>query len=299
MIENQSFSQIFKVFIVLLPIILLLSLASCTPLGLLNAVIPSNHYKQSVDIAFGNGELQKLDVYRPTEPCKSCPVVIWVYGGAWNSGDKEEYQFIGEAFTSAGMIVVIPNYRKYPQVRFPDFIDDVANAVSWVNKNIQQYGGDPNQLNLMGHSAGAHIVMMLAFDPQYLAKAHVPKASIKTAIGLAGPYDFLPSSEDAVAQTFATAVPLEAGQPITYANGNGPPTLLAVGLEDVRVSPKNTFSLAKKIQDNGGRIELIRYPHLGHPDIVLSLSKPFRGLSSVRRDVLKFIRNPDIHIDKN
>ncbi len=290
MASQQYSAPAFRGYFFLAILTSLLSIAGCSPLSLLNTFVPSDGYRRTADIVYGEDKIQKLDIYQPTQPCDHCPVLIWIHGGAWNSGEKEEYQFVGEAFASAGMLVVIPGYRKYPQVRFPGFIEDAASAVSWVRSNIQRYGGNPDDLNLMGHSAGAHIAMMLTFDPQYLAQVKVPLKSITTAIGLAGPYNFLPIDEQVIAETFATAVPLETSQPITYVTGENPPVLLAAGLKDKRVNPENTFSMARKIQEKGGEVKLVRYLEIGHPGILLSLSRPLRNLSSVYPDVLEFLK---------
>lgn len=279
-----------KRFLLLAILASLLGTAGCSPLRLLNTVIPSSQYGLSTDITYGEDHKQKLDIYQPVQSCTDCPVVIWLHGGAWNSGEKEEYAFVGEAFTSAGMIVVIPGYRKYPQVRFPEFIEDAASAVGWVRTNIHKYGGDPDNLHLMGHSAGAHIIMMLAFDPHYLAQVQVPGKSIKAAIGLAGPYNFLPIDEQVIAEIFATANPLEASQPITFVHGAGPPVFLAVGMKDKRVNPNNTLTMAAKIQAQGGEVTVVQYPDIGHAGILLSLSRPLRSLSGVYPDIVEFIR---------
>lgn len=271
--------------------VLLLALQACSPLQLINKVIDDDAYQLTNNIAYGEHTVQKLDVYQPSVSCDQCPVLIWIYGGAWRSGNKELYTFVGEAFASAGMVVVIPDYRQYPDNLFPDFINDTAAAISWVRENISEYGGNAESLNLMGHSAGAHISMMLAFDPQYLEHVAVPISSIRSVIGLAGPYDFLPLREPHIQKIFSTAKPLESSQPINFASATAPPVLLAMGLKDKRVDPQNSLRMAAAIEAKGGRVQLISYPDIGHSKILLSLSRPLRASSSVYHDTLAFIQS--------
>ncbi|MGZ8984576.1 MAG: alpha/beta hydrolase [Methylotenera sp.] len=93
-------------------------------------------------------------MYEPSQPNKKLPVVIFFYGGNWASGDKADYKFVAEALTSNGFVTVIPDYRVFPEVTFPGFMADPASAEKWVKNHIFEYGGDPNRIFLVGHSAG-------------------------------------------------------------------------------------------------------------------------------------------------
>ena len=287
-------ASLTKSLTLLLGTSLLLGLQACSPLRVINGVIDDGAYQLTKNIAYGGHPQQKLDVYQPSEPCDQCPVLIWLYGGAWSSGDKDLYTFVGEAFAAAGMVVVIPDYRQYPGNLFPDFINDAAAALSWVKENISDYGGNAEKLNLMGHSAGAHISMMLAFDPQYLARVEMPTSSIRAVIGLAGPYDFLPIREAYIRKIFSTAKPLESSQPISFASAAAPPVLLAMGLKDKRVDPQNSVRMATAIEAQGGRVQVISYPDIGHSKILLSLSRPLRASSDVYHDTLAFIKSIEV-----
>lgn len=276
----------FSFLLFLIPII-----QACSPLYLLNNFVPESDYKQTSSIGYGQHPEQQLDIYSPTKiNCSQCPVLIFFHGGAWHTGEKEEYKFLGEAYASEGFIVVIPDYRLYPEVRFPIFIEDAAKSVRWVRENIQKHGGNPDNINLMGHSSGAHITMMLAFDQRYLLDENVALNSIQSATGLAGPYDFLPTKEALVTNVFSTASPPEISQPINFAKENGFPVLLATGLNDRRVNPDNSFKFAKALKENNVRVKLITYTDVGHVGILLSLSRPLRHLSPAFTDSLKFIR---------
>ena len=118
-------------------------------------------------------------------------MVVFFYGGSWNSGSRDDYGFVGEALASRGIVVVIADYRLYPQVRYPAFLQDNAHAVAWTYQHIAEHGGDPHQLYVMGHSSGAYNASMLALDPRWLKAVNLSPTMLKGWIGLAGPYDFL------------------------------------------------------------------------------------------------------------
>ncbi len=253
------------------------------------------------DIAFGShGQL--LDVwslprqYRgdmlvpqiDTPPAK--PVIIFFYGGGWVKGDKESYGWVARALAAEGFVVVVPDYRKVPAVKFPDFVSDGADAVRWTQDNITKYGGDPERIVIMGHSAGAHTVAMLTLDPRLLKAAGVRPDVIKAAVGLSGPYDFYPFTGRAVAAMGAWPRPAET-QPMTYVRPDAAPMLLVTGTEDTIVRPKNARNLAKALQAAGGKVTLKEYAGQGHEDIVMALSLPFRGKSTLLSDSVAFLEN--------
>lgn len=123
------------------------------------------------DVSYGPDPLQNLDVYSPENcPQVGCPVLVWVHGGGWRMGDKSNDSTHGivKAWVPRGAIVVAVNYRLSPAVVHPVHVQDVAASIAWVKQNIQGYGGNPNKVFLMGHSAGAHLVALVATDPQYL-----------------------------------------------------------------------------------------------------------------------------------
>jgi acetyl esterase/lipase len=164
-----------------------------SPTGALNAMAPGDGITQTGAIACGVGPRRVLDVYAPPRGATPAPVIVFFYGGGWETGAKEMYRFVGASMAAHGIIVVIPDYRLYPEVRFPAFMDDPAQAVAWTRSNVQRLGGDPHRLFLMGHSAGGQIATLLALDPRYLLAAGVsPAHDLCGVIGLAAPYDFLP-----------------------------------------------------------------------------------------------------------
>lgn len=138
------------------------------------------------DVVFDDETGLALDIYQPAGDRTNRPVVIFLYGGSWRTGDRGMYTFMGLALARQGYVAVIPDYRKYPDVRFPDFVTDAARAVAWTKRNAARLDGDPDDIVLTGHSAGAHIGMLLLTDKSYLQKAGATGAVSRFA-GLAGP----------------------------------------------------------------------------------------------------------------
>jgi acetyl esterase/lipase len=231
---------------------------------------------------------QKLDVWRSGDvKAGGAPVVVFYYGGGWVKGDRESYGWAARAYASKGFVVVVPDYRKVPDVRFPAFVQDAADAVRWTHDNIAKFGGDPNRIAVAGHSAGGYAVAMLALDPQWLAAAGVPGV-VKAAVGLSGPYDFYPFTGRAVEAMGQWPRPQET-QPLAYARKDAPPMMLVTGTEDTTVRPKNARNLGAKLKALGAMIEVKEYLGLGHEDIVMALSLPFRSKATVLDDSVAFL----------
>ncbi|HSA79637.1 MAG TPA: alpha/beta hydrolase [Geminicoccaceae bacterium] len=262
--------------------------AGCGP-KLLDALVPDGGYRIEGDIAYGDLPRQRLDVYVPDELAGPAPIVVFFYGGAWESGSKGEFRFVGQALAARGLVTVIPDYRVYPEVRFPTFVADGAAAVAWVRRHIGRLGGEPRQIHLMGHSAGAHIAALLALDQRYLAAAGVEPGTLASFVGLAGPYDFLPLTSATLKRIFE-ADDMAETQPITFADGSSPRALLLHGENDGTVLPANSERLAAALAAAGNRVELELYPNLDHVALVAALAAPLRWLAPVLDDVTAFLR---------
>jgi acetyl esterase/lipase len=244
-----------------------------------------------VGIAYGKDERQKLDVYTPTGKSGGAyPVLVFFHGGAWREGERDGYGFLGRAFAARGIVTIIADYRKTPQVKFPAFVEDAASSIAWAHNNAAKYHGDPAKLYIMGHSAGAHIAMMAALDKQWLAKDGLDPSVIAGVIGLAGPYDFLPLTTDSSKLALGHWPRPEETQPITYARVDAPPMLLLTGDIDTVVKPRNSKILAAKITELGGKASLKTYPKVDHADIIMALSRAFRNKADVLKDVTGFIK---------
>lgn len=280
-----------------------LPLAACTQLDALNglnSIRPGDGDTQVLanDVFYGPDKRQGLDIYGPETKNPAAdsplPVIVFFYGGSWASGRRQDYGFAARALASRGFVVVVPDYRLVPAHAFPDFVEDGAAAVRWTAANVARYGGDPARISAMGHSAGAYIAMMLALDPRWLGADN----PIRAAVGLAGPYDFLPFEPAGAAdQAFGHVLDLKSTQPITFApSGAGlskPPVLLLQGEDDDTVYPHNAKNLAAALIAAGSKAEVKLYPGLGHIGIILALSKPFRSKTSVLTDATRFLLNPE------
>ncbi|WP_438969684.1 alpha/beta hydrolase [Methylophaga sp.] len=266
--------------------------SACSPVTVLNAVIPENGFKQVSDIAYGNHTRQQLDVFLPSQlpEQESVKTIIFFYGGSWESGHKEDYKFVAEALTSAGFIVVIPDYRVYPDVKFPDFVQDAAKSVNWVKNNIHAYGGNASQIFVAGHSAGAHLASLLVLDEQYLASYALSPQDLRGMIGLAGPYDFLPLKSKTLKTIFGPEQERWRSQPINFVKGDNPPMLILVGTDDLTVWPKNSLNLAAKIREKGGNVKLVELDGYGHVAMVAKLAKPLRGDGRLLNEIVSFTR---------
>lgn len=266
-----------------------LVLAACSPLTTFDALVPKDRAGSKVasDIAYAAGPRRMLDVYAPPRERGSArPVVVFFYGGSWNSGTRSGYRFVGRALAAQGFVVVVPDYRLVPEVRYPAFVEDGAAAVRWVRAHAADYGGDPGRIVLMGHSAGAYIAAMLAVDDRWLGQ---DRAAIRGLVGLAGPYDFVPFDVDASRAAFGGWPRPAETQPVTWAGAGDPPALLLVGAGDQVVRPRNSAALAARLRAGGVRVELRSYPKIGHIGVLLALARPFRGRAATLRDATGFI----------
>ncbi|MGV1681929.1 alpha/beta hydrolase [Sphingopyxis sp. NJF-3] len=243
--------------------------------------------------SYGEGPRRLLDIWAPeaAQAGDRLPVIVFFYGGGWSSGDREHYGFAGRALAEEGFVTVIPDYRLAPKAHWPDFLHDSAAAVAWVQAHIGDFGGDPDRIALMGHSAGAYNAAMLALDPQWLRGAGSDPAAIRGVAGLAGPYDFLPMEKGGRADKAMGKVrPAEKTQPIAFVRAAAPPLWLATGDEDETVRPRNSQNLAAAIQAAGGSADLRVYPGVGHTGIVMALAAPFRAKGPVLAEASDFLR---------
>lgn len=247
--------------------------AILSPAFLLNTAARIQPYDVAKDIAYADGSRRRLDVYRPGN-ARPAPVIVFFYGGSWQTGSKETYLFLAATLAARGYVVVVPDYRVYPEVKFPDFLGDGAKAVRWAKDNAGAYGGDPSQVFVMGHSAGAYIAAMLVIDEEWLHGVGLdPLRDVVGLIGVSGPYDFLPL-KDEVLKTIFGGDRQRQTQPITFAVGRKPPALLIAGQADDVVNPANSTRLADKLRSQGNTVIDTVYERFGHVSILLSFA-PF------------------------
>jgi acetyl esterase/lipase len=266
---------------------------SLSPLGLINSLVPKEGYHKHGSLSYGTLERQKLDVYVPEGIGGDLPLVLFFYGGSWQSGRRQDYLFVAQALTARGCIAVIPDYRVYPEVKFPTFIEDGASAVSWTRSKANDFGGDIDRLFLMGHSAGAYIAAMLALNPSYLKQVGMTTREIHGFVGLAGPYDFLPLKSPKLKKIFGGADGIPETQPVTFARAQAPAALLLHGASDKLVGCHNTEHLAQRLRGAGGRVEAKIYPGVKHIRLLIALATPFQNGEPVMADIAQFIHDTD------
>jgi len=271
----------------ILPLLAGLALPACA------ALRPGGLTEGARDVFYGPHPRQRMDIYVPSDGANAPkPVVFFVYGGSWANGAKETYAFVGEALSARGFVTVIADYRLVPEVRFPSFIEDGALALRFVRDNIARFGGSPGAIHLMGHSAGAYNAMMLTLDKRYLAAVGMRAGDIRSAIGLSGPYDFLPFDIDVTKEAFGNARDPAQTQPINFARRDAPPIFLATGSEDRTVLPRNSERLALALRKAGARsVSLKIYPGLDHAGTATALSRILQWRAPILADVVAFLRN--------
>ena len=239
-------------------------------------------------MSYGAGARRKLDLYGPREKNQSpLPVVVFFYGGAWNSGSRSHYGFAARALAAMGYLVVVPDYRLVPEIEYPAFLKDCAAAVAWVSDHIAEYGGDPGRIVLAGHSAGAYNAACLALDPRWLGPAL--RTSIVGMIGLSGPYDFYPFDGPISQRVFGQANNPRQTQPINHVGSDAAPMLLITGGRDRLVLPRNSVNLSAALERAGVPERLRLYPRLGHAGTLFCLSLPLRWRAPVLQDCRAFL----------
>lgn len=246
---------------------------------------------RAANLPYGTDPQQRLDIYEPKSKPANLPILIFVHGGSWTTGNQNDYEFVGRAFAAKGYITIAMGYRGLPNAGYPDFIFDVAEVVKWSIQNAAAYGGNLQNIFLVGHSAGAYNVAMASLDQHYFKAAGVEPSTIKAVATLAGPFDFLPLDTPATKATFGHIKDLNATQPITYARLDAPPFLLLQGLSDKTVYPKNSRSLQAHLIAAGAKATLIEYENVTHAGILLDLAKPLRGRAKVLEDIDKFFKD--------
>lgn len=273
--------------LVLVPLALV---AARAPARLLNAAIPADGLTIRRDLAYGPLARQRLDLYAPAAPAGPLPLILFLYGGGWDKGRKADYLFAAEGLARGGFLVAVPDYRLYPEVRFPAFVEDAARAVAWLGREAAALGGDAGRLVLMGHSAGAYNAALLALDARYLAGEGLTPRAIAGLVGLAGPYAFDPLGYSSTRAIFDVGRPPDELRPVAFVTPQAPPMLLLHGLDDTTVYPVNSRQLAAALQAAGVAAETRLYPGLGHIGIVLALARGFRGRAPVLAQALEFAR---------
>ena len=256
--------------------------------------------RQVAAVRFGTDPAQKLEMFLPAtaKPLQPLPVIVFIHGGGWASGDPHDYRFMARTLAPEGYAVVLAGYRLYPQARYPAMLEDGASALRWVAGHAARFGGDPQRVILMGHSAGAYNAVMLGLDQRWLADKGLAADALRGVIGLAGPYDFYPFDTKSTIRTFGKAADPEETQPVVHARGGGPPLLLVHGTADTRVRPRNSVELARTMTRAGAPTRAVLLQDVTHEGIIMMMARPFnrdaRVLDAVRPFLAKVTASPPV-----
>jgi len=239
--------------------------------------------------AYAVGPRFLLDAYAPRQFNERLPLLFFIYGGGWDSGNREEYEFVGRAFAAAGFITAIADYRLVPDVRYPTFLEDCAAALNEALGVLPAFGADTSRVFLMGHSAGAYNAVMLGLDGPRFGMADLGPR-LKGVVGLSGAYDFYPYDvSQAIAAFSGTPEPL-LSQPINIAHSEAPPFFLSHGTADRVCGPYNTGNLAERLRMVGVSVVERYYCGMLHPTPLLALSPILRWRAPVYRETVAFMR---------
>jgi acetyl esterase/lipase len=263
--------------------------ASCSRFDLVN--IAPEEFEGRIDsgIVFDPTHDLALDIYRPASDAdKPRPTIVFLHGGSWQHGSRKDYLFVGVKLARRGFNVVIPDYRKYPEVTYPAFVEDAAAAFAWVHREIGGYGGDPARIILSGHSAGAHSAVMLAADERLLAHHGLSPTTIRGVIGLAGPYHFTPRSKTLI-NIFNGAGNVPDMQAGNFIDGNEPSMVLLQGEADSTVNRINIRRLSESLSQGGVCHQKRFYPEVGHIGIIGAFTWAYES-EPIVSDVAKFVR---------
>ena len=276
-----------------LPALALALLAGCAPIRALNiAARAQGGYTAQAGVAYGPLPRQQLDVFTPAHaaPAGGWPTVVFFYGGSWNDGERADYRFVGTALAARGVLTLVADYRLYPDVRYPEFLNDSARALAFGLEQAGRLGGNPKRVFVMGHSAGGYNAAMLALDARWLgATGHAP-AELAGWIGLAGPYDFFPTDNLAARPVFFHPDYPPRAQPIDWATPAAPRSFVGAPRHDRVVSPtRSAQQLADRLTAAGVPVTLKFYERASHATLIGAFAWPLRWIGPVLGDVVGFI----------
>lgn len=274
--------------------------SGCSASSALNALVPRGSYRGREGVPYGADPRQKLDVFQPLPPAAGTPapdarvpappLVVFFYGGSWTRGERADYRFVGEALAAHGAVVLVADYRLSPQVRYPDFLADCAQAVRWAFDHARELGADPTRIHLMGHSAGAYNVAMLALDPRWLAGAGLSPGQLAGWIGLAGPYDFLPIVNPEAQVAFNWPATPRDTQPVEHVSRAAPRALLLAAAQDDMVNPRrSTVGLGERLRAAGAPVQVRLLDKVSHVTILAAVARPLSWMAPVLAQVLDFV----------
>lgn len=250
---------------------------------LLSMVLPSQQLSEGIeaakDIEYAQGAPEdaakhKLDVYRRSD-ARNAPVLFFVHGGAWVRGDRTQYPFFGNHFAKAGYVVVTPSYRLAPKNPHPAQIEDVAAAFAWTVKHAAEYGGDPRRIFLAGHSAGGHLVALLAANPEWLKPHGLTAASIRGVMSLSGVPNIVSLAATSDSRVFGKDPQVLLGaSPLQHVHKGLPPFLVTYCQWDYLTLPQQAEEFHAALQAAGVPSTLAFVPTENHISEMTNIHKP-------------------------
>ena len=269
------------------------------PLGALDQLAAKGGARALRDLPYGPHGGQRLDLYLPEQGSVPQAAVVFFHGGRWSYGCKEEYRFVAQALTSRGHVVAVCDYRKYPAVRFPAFVEDAAAAIAWALHHLPPHGIDPRLVFVMGHSAGAHIAALATMDRRYGSAHGIDPDSIAGLVLMSGPFDFLPIKGTDLQDIFGPQQQHVDTQPLRFARRGLPPMLFLHGRRDRTVYPANSARMASAVRDQGGQARAVFYDFLTHTNILAALSDRIGFLvAPVLDDIASFLTRRTIEVTR-
>jgi acetyl esterase/lipase len=244
----------------------LLALPGCSPAGLASALTPRRGVGVERGLAYGPLARQRLDLYRPPGLAPAAPLVLFIHGGQWSAGGRDEYGFLGITLAQQGALVAVADYRLWPDAAFPAFVEDAALALRWLAAREPA-----RRLVAMGHSAGAFNAVAAALDPRWGARDVVGGV-----IGIAGPYDFGP--EEVTPPAIFPGLARVHAVPPEVPLAGAPPLLLLHGAADTTVHPRHSADLAARARAAGVAVRHVTWPGLGHIAIMAGFAPASRWL---------------------
>ncbi|KUR72155.1 esterase [Novosphingobium fuchskuhlense] len=256
-------------------------------------------------VRYGSDPAQKLEMFLPADAIpvsatrtNPLPIIVFIHGGGWRSGDPHDYRFMARALAPQGYAVVLAGYRLYPKAQYPGMLEDGAAALRWVADHARGLGGDPDRVVLVGHSAGAYNAVMLGLDQRWLAAKGLSATALRGVVGLAGPYDFYPFENEATKLSFGRAPNPEETQPVVHARAGGPPLLLVHGTADTRVRPRNSVELARTMSRAGAPTRAVLLDGVTHEGLIMMFARPFshdpRALDAVLPFLARVTASPPV-----
>ena len=271
-------------------------------LAVVNGITLNGGVGVSKNILYGDKPLQDLDIYYPKPLAKamqskatadnlinhSYPMVVFVHGGSWESGNKDEYAFVGQSLAQAGYVTAVINYRKAPEHVYPDYVQDAAQAIAWSYKNAESLHADPKRLAVIGHSAGAFNAVAAVANEDFLAPYGVKPNDISAVIGIAGPYSYDFRKFSSASAFGANATP-DNIMPDRNIKGAQPPYLLLTAEKDKVVHISNTVKMTQALKAAGVKVETGEIKGASHATSIGAMAPPLRWVNNVRAQVLSYL----------